>query len=300
MSRDVSERYFEPHGPPSDLALLLNELAHCIRRYVVVRVEQADTIALWIAHTHVVDAAETTPYLSIRSAEKRSGKSRLLEVLGLLVARPLMTANISDAALFRAITAQRPTLLFDEVDAIFGRNARDREDLRGLLNAGYRRGMRVYRMGGQQKTTLEEFEAFSPKALAGIGELPATVADRSVAILLKRKAPDEPVARFRRREVERATEPLLDRIHAWADANLDLLREARPEIPDALDDRAADGWEPLLAIADLAGGIWPERARWAAFRSRPVTSARTTRSAFACSPTAGRRSGRTTGSQPLS
>jgi hypothetical protein len=263
---DVSERYFEPEdsAAPDDGAALLDALAVFVRRYVVLRAEQGDAVALWIVHSHASDAAEATPYLSIRSAEKRSGKSLLLEVLGLLAARPLTTANISDAALFRAITAQHPTLLFDEVDAIFGPKARDREDLRGLLNAGYRRGGLVHRMGGAQKTTLEAFEVFCPKALAGIGRLPDTVADRSIALVLKRKSPRESVERFRRREVEQLAEPLDARVQAWADANLDALRRARPDIPDALNDRAADVWEPLLAIADHAGGGWPERARRAA------------------------------------
>jgi hypothetical protein len=266
LTFDVSERYFEPEDSAhSEGTALLDDLASFVRRYVVLRPEQADTVALWIVHSHAADAAETTPYLAITSPEKRSGKSRLLEVLGRLVARPLATANISDAALFRAIAAERPTLLFDEVDAIFGKGATDREDLRGLLNAGWRRGQFVHRIGGAQKTTLEAFEVFSPKALAGIGApLPDTVADRSITISLKRKAPGETVERFRRREVDEAAEPLQRGIEAWAEANLDALAEARPEIPDVLDDRAADGWEPLLAIADRAGGKWPERARQAA------------------------------------
>jgi hypothetical protein len=150
------------------------------------------------------------------------------------------------------------------VDAIFGKGRGEREDLRGLLNAGWRRGQRVYRIGGPQKATLEPFEVFCPKALAGIGRLPETVADRSIVIELKRKARSERVERFRIREIEKAAEPLRARVAEWAAAHIDVLTDARPELPDLLDDRAQDGWEPLLAIADTAKGEWPSRARHAA------------------------------------
>ncbi len=253
----------EPYVPPG-LADLLDELADYIRHYVVLRVEQAETVALWIAHAEVIEAFDTTPYLYVFSPMPRSGKSRLLEVIEVLVARPLATTNISDAALFRAITAERPTLLFDEIDATFGPKARDREDLRGLLDAGWRRGGLVRRMGGAQKTTLEAFEVFCPKVLAGIGRLPTTITDRAIPIEMKRKVPGETVARFRRREAKQSAEPLRLGLEAWAEESLDQLRDARPKLPDALDDRAQDFWEPLLAIADLAGGTWPERARQAA------------------------------------
>jgi hypothetical protein len=121
-------------------AVILEAVARFLRRFVVLSEAQQSAIALWVAHSYVNEAADTTPYLWITSAEQRSGKSRLLEVVELLVWKPLPTANISDAALYRAIAKMQPTPLFDEVDAIFSAKARDREDLRGLLNAGYRRG----------------------------------------------------------------------------------------------------------------------------------------------------------------
>jgi uncharacterized protein DUF3631 len=247
---DMAERAPRVEPPaPEDGAALLDDMATFLRRYVFMTPEQGQALALWIVHTHAVSAADVTPYLAIRSPEKRCGKSNLLMALGVLAARALSTANISDAALFRAINAERPTVLFDEVDAIFGKGRGEREDLRGLLNAGWRRGQRVYRIGGPQKTTLEPFEVFCPKALAGIGRLPETVADRSIVIELKRKARSERVERFRIREIEKAAEPLRARVAEWAAAHIDVLTDARPELPDLLDDRAQDGWEPLLAIA---------------------------------------------------
>ena len=144
---------------------------------------QADATTLWVAHTHAVDAAESTPYRAVTSAEKRSGKTRLREVLELLIHSALPAANISDAALFRAVEKLSPTLLLDEADAIF--RAREREDLHGMLNAGYRRGAVAYRMGGANNTTLEAFPVFCAKAFFGIGDfLPDTLADRAIPVRL--------------------------------------------------------------------------------------------------------------------
>jgi uncharacterized protein DUF3631 len=248
------------------VADLLDVVAIQLRRYVVLSPEQTAAVALWVFHTHVIDAAQATPYLSVHSAQKESGKSRLLEVLELLVRTPLPTANISDAALFRVISEQKPTLLFDEVDAIFGPKARDREDLRGMLNAGYRRGARVYRMGGNRMIELQAFEVFSAKALAGIGKLPDTIASRSIPIRLKRRAPSEAIERFRRREVEPTLELFRIELEKAAESLVDSLAGAHPELPDQLSDRAQDVWEPLFAIADMAGGEWAAKARHAAVK----------------------------------
>jgi hypothetical protein len=174
----------------------------------------------------------------------------------------LSASNISDAALFRAVAKQNPTLLLDEADAIF--KAREREDLRGLLNAGYRRGAVALRMGGANKTTLESFPVFCAKAFFGIGDfLPDTLTDRTIPIRLERRRLDEEVERFRIRDVEPEGWGLRDRLAEWLEPQLDYLRDVRPDLPLDLDDRAQDSWEPLLAIADLAGGGWPERARQA-------------------------------------
>jgi hypothetical protein len=232
-----------------------------VRRFVVLNDAQADAVALWIAHTHVIEAFGCTPYLAITSGEKRSGKTRLLEVLELVVREPLQTANISDAALFRVVGQKSPTLLLDEVDAIF--KSREREELRGLLNAGYRRGAEAHRMGGANNRTLETFPVFCPKAFAGIGDcLPDTISDRSIPIRLQRRRRDEHVERFRLRDVRPEGDTLADHLAAWLEPQHEYLAAERPDLPTELDDRAQDVWEPLLAIADLAG--WGSRARAAA------------------------------------
>jgi Protein of unknown function (DUF3631) len=246
------------------LASLLDELAAFVRRFVVVSPAQATAIALWIVHTHAFDAPDASPYLAVTSPEKRSGKSRLFEVLELLAANPWKVITPTEAVVFRKVDNDRPTLLLDEADAIFGRkNGENHEGLRALLNAGNRRGTFVPRCVGTSRS-LVSFSVFCPKAIAGIGDLPDTIADRAIPIRLKRKAKNEHAERFRRRDVEDEAERLYMDSSAWAEHAVPTLAEARPALPDELDDRAQDAWEPLLAIADLIGEEWPVRARAAA------------------------------------
>ena len=139
-----------------------------------------------------------TPYLAITSAEKQCGKTRLLEVLDLLVSNPWLTGKVSAACLIRKIDSQKPTLLLDESDAAFNGEKEYAEVLRGVLNTGHRRGGHASCCVGQGvNITFKDFHTFCPKAIAGIGKLPDTVADRSIPIRLKRRAPGEPVERFR-------------------------------------------------------------------------------------------------------
>jgi hypothetical protein len=163
------------------------------------------------------------------------------------------------------VAAEAPTLLLDESDAAFKDEREYAEALRGLLNAGHRRGgaaSLAIRKGNDFEVA--DFPVFCPKAIAGIGQLPGTVQDRAIRILLQRRRPGEPIERFRWREAREQGAPIRKALEGWAAAALPALAEARPDIPAQLDDRAADGWEPLLAIADLAGGDWPRRARQAA------------------------------------
>lgn len=243
-------------------AALLGEITALLRRFVVMSSAQARVVALWTVHTHLIAAADATPYLAVTSAEKRSGKTRLLEVLELLVANPWSTGRTSAATLARKIDADAPTSLLDESDAAFSGDKDYAEALRGVLNFGHRRGGKSTLCVGQGANIgFKDFSAFCPKAIAGIGKLPDTVADRSIPIRLERRAPGERVDRFRRREVEPQTDQIRQRLAALADLGVEVLTDARPDLPDELDDRALDGVEPLLAVAELAGGSWPVEAR---------------------------------------
>jgi hypothetical protein len=245
----------------STIADLLSTIADLIRHFIALSEAQARVIALWIAHTHVFEVAGATAYLAITSAEKRCGKTLLLEVLELLVARPWLTARCSAAVLPRKIDKGFPTLLLDESDTAFSGNRDYAEALRGILNSGHRRGGKATICVTRGKDiSPRDFGTFCPKAIAGIGELPDTVTDRSIPIRLKRARPGE-VERFRRRDVEGAFAEFQAELAAWAKENIEALREARPSLPDELTARQQDGAEPLLAIADVARGEWPEIAR---------------------------------------
>lgn len=261
------ERGAEPGRESEDGAALLDDVERFVRRFVVLGDQEAAALALWAAHTHALDAAEASPYIVLLSAERRCGKTRLVEALEPLVARPWRVVGASEAAVFRKLADEQPTLLLDEVDAIFSSASERTEPLRAILNAGNRRGAAVARcVGDGANLCVRDFEVFGAKLLAGIdtGRLPDTIRDRSILIRLRRRRQDEQVQRFFRRLVEPEAAALRDRLAAWTVAQLDVLRDARPDLPGELNDRLAEGWEPLLALADLAGGVWPGRARAAA------------------------------------
>lgn len=234
--------------------------------YVVLGDHERDAVALWVAHTYVMDAFDCTPYLSVESPERECGKTRLLELAAVLVHRPWSVSDVSAAALFRKIAAHKPTLLLDEVDAIFGGKSEYFEALRGVLNAGNRRGCSVARCVGEgAKQKVVDFPVFGPKVLAGIdrGTLPETIVGRSVMIEMRRKTREERVRRWRQARGARQAESIRDAFGEWARDAVDGLRRFEMDLTE-LSDRMAEAWEPLLAVADAAGGDWPERAKAAA------------------------------------
>lgn len=232
---------------------LVQDAAEFIGLYVIVTDAQRIVIALWAIHTHLVQHVEQTPYLSITSPDPECGKSRLLEVLHELVARPWMAVRPSEAVAYRNINDRRPTLLLDEVDTLFSpRQEGQHEGLRAILDAGHRRGATVPRAADFGKR-VEEFSPFCAKALAGIGSLPDSVARRSVYVRLQRKRKDEEVARFKRRDVAPVAAALRERMAAWAKSNGKRIGVARPDMPQDLSDRMEESCEVLVAIADACG-----------------------------------------------
>jgi len=222
---------------------------------------------LWVIHTHLMDAWESTPRVAFLSPEPASGKTRALEVTELLVPNPVEAVNVTPAYLFRKVgdDGSKPTILFDEIDTLFGPKARENEEIRGLLNAGHRRGAVAGRCVVKGKLIeTEEIPAYCAVALAGIGELPDTLISRAVVIRMRRRGPDEQLDSFRLRIHRPEGQTLRDRIDAWAGPVGRWIGTAYPDMPPGIEDRDADVWEPLLAVADATGGDWLERARVAA------------------------------------
>lgn len=248
-----------------DGADLLDDVARTIVRYVILPSTSALTaVVLWIAASHAIPAWNCAPRLVIRAPEKRCGKSRLLDMVEGMCHRPLMTTNASPSAVYRSIgkrASDPPTLLIDEADTIFGAKAGDNEDLRGLLNAGHQRNRPTLRYNAS-KDEVEDIETFAMAALAGIGVMPDTIEDRAAIIRMRRRAPGETVEPYRVRRDGPQLGELRARLNQWLTGHLDVLTAAAPDMP--LEDRAADTWEPLIAVADLAGGTWPRAARKAA------------------------------------
>jgi phage/plasmid primase-like uncharacterized protein len=246
---------------------ILDDIYTFLGRFVAYPSEHARVAhTLWIAHTHLMDKWESTPRIAFLSPEPGSGKTRALELTETLVPRPVEAVNVSAAYLFRKVSdeAGLPTILYDEIDCVFGPKAKENEDLRGLLNAGHRRGAVAGRCVVRGKTVeTEELPAFCAVALAGLGNLPDTILTRSVVIKMRRRMPSEQVEAYRRRIHASEGNALRDRLAAWG-VQIRPTMDLYPDMPPGVADRPADVWEALLAVADAAGGDWPTRARVAA------------------------------------
>jgi putative DNA primase/helicase len=254
----------QPWPDPVDGAEVLSAVAARFLLYVALPPGAADALALWVTHTHCYTAFIYTPRLNLCSPEKGCGKTLALDVVASLTPRALRTESITPAVLFRLVESCKPTLLLDEVDAYLN----EAEELRGLLNAGHKRGARAYRCEGDSNT-VRGFNAFAPAALAGIGHLPGTLHDRSIVIRLVRARPGEVLARFDSRRVETETE-LCRKLARWTADNFTRLETADPALPETAYNRLADNWRPLFAIAEAAGADWPARAA-AAFAALTTT-----------------------------
>ena len=252
-------RAVEPWPDPVDGAVLLEELAAAIERYVKLPLGGAVAASLWVLHGHAVEATFLSPILLITSPVYGCGKTSLLTVLCELVQRPLPTSNISPAALYRSIEKYQPVLLIDEADSF----AKLSEELRNILNAGHTRAMTyVVRTTGDDHEPIT-FSTFGPKVLAAIGKMPPTIVSRSIQIKLKRLAVGESVEQVRLDRLDHL-KPVAQRAMRWAIDHIEQLRAADPDVPSTLRNRHADNWRVLFAIADAVGGDWPRRARHAA------------------------------------
>lgn len=240
---------------------LLQELSHTFKRFAILP-EHADTVlALWVIFTWLIDNVGVSPILAISSPEKRCGKTTVISILGNLVCKPILASNISAAALFRTIELWKPTIIIDEADTFI----RDSDELRGIINSGHTRPTAyVIRTTGDDHTP-KQFSTWGAKAIAIIGSLPDTLHDRSIVIQLRRKLTNEKTEKLRHASPHLFNE-LQRKLLRFANDHAQSIENSRPNFPESIriSDRALDNWEPLLAIAKLAGNTWMEKVYQAA------------------------------------
>ena len=194
--------------------------------------------------------------LAATSPAPQCGKTTLLTFLSATTARPLSSSNLTASIVFRAVEKWKPTLLIDEADTFLG----EKDELRGVLNSGHNRGSAYVLRSVGEDYEPKRFCTWSPKAIALIGKLPPTLSSRSIHIRLRRKAQSERIVELRADRLRHLV-PLSQKAARFAADNAISLHATEPKMPDELYGRAADNWRPLIAIADVAGGKWPERAR---------------------------------------
>jgi putative DNA primase/helicase len=247
----------EPWPAPIDAAEVLNEVSETFSRYIILPPGGADALALWAAFTHALDAFEFSPRLTITSPQKRCAKSRLLFLLSYLANKRLVASGISAAAMFRVIQQASPTMFIDEADTFMSGN----EDMRGVINSGHaREGAKFVRCDGDDNDP-REYSTWAAVAIAMIGKPADTIVDRSIVIEMRRKLKSEKIEKLPRRNKAAFFEPLRRKLRRLANDHADFLSNYDPDMPDALNDRAQDNWSVLFAIAEAAGGDWPQRAR---------------------------------------
>nr|WP_243703133.1 DUF3631 domain-containing protein [Mycobacterium marinum] len=271
ISNNKSSPVSAPKPPPAQPvngAELLDDIRDFLARFVVYPNPHGLVAhVLWIVHTWLMCCWESTPRMAFLSPEPGSGKSRALEVTEPLIPNPVHAVNTTSAYLFRKVadSGGKPTILYDEIDTVFGPRAKENEDIRGMLNAGHRKGAKAGRCVVRGKNIeTEELDAYCAVMLAGLDDLPDTLMSRSIVNRMQRRAPTEPVEPWRPRINGPKAEALRQRIEAWADSVRDRAGGLWPEMPPGVQDRDADVWEAPLAVAELAGGHWPETARVAA------------------------------------
>jgi hypothetical protein len=306
-----TEVRFEPVVPwpePVKADEVLDQLEGVMKRYVVLPCWGAETMALWTLHTYAFHLREVSTYLGVESPAPRCGKTTLMGVISRVGFRTIAFAHINPAGVFRAIHEHQPTLLIDETDMFLHKNT----ELKGILNAGYTKQTAfVIRVGAQRRfdaaavprnsearsrevhgngsgeqngktqksegevsggPKLERFSCWCPKVIAKIGQLPSVLADRCIILRMERKAQEEECEELRDLEEEGRT--LRRKCARFVIDHEEAIRAARPKAPAGLNNRAADVWEPLFVLADLAGGSWPERARLAAIELSARTEER--------------------------
>jgi putative DNA primase/helicase len=261
----------EPWPEPVQLGAVLDDMVEAILRYVVVDREQARAAALWAAGTFFLDHFAVYPLAIINAPERACAKTLFQTVIGRMVRRPLQASNATASALFRAVEKMQATILMDECDTFF----KERAELHGMINAGYARSGFVLRTEASGDSyEPRAYSVYSAKSVAGIAlerHLPDATMSRGVVFNMRRKLRDESVERFRYAQ-EATFADIRSKLMRASQDDAERVAQARPPLPDSLNDREQDNWEPLLSLASCAGAGWLDRANAAALALTPKDS----------------------------
>ena len=245
----------QPWPDPVNGEELLTSIYNILFDHIVCDDEVILAATLWCAMTWFIEDINYAPIAVITAPEKRCGKSQMLNLMGRFSKRPLSVSHISAAALYRVVDYDTPTLLIDEADTFLSRN----HDLRGILNSGYARASAfVMRSSGNGRP--EMYSTWGAKAICGIGNMPGTIMDRAIVLSLKRKLPSDRIKKVRTARPSLFGD-VVSKLARWSGDHGGDIRTARPTTISTMDDREQDNWEPLFAIADLAGDRWSVDAR---------------------------------------
>lgn len=250
------------HTPPATRPgyEVLNEADAFLSRFAAFPSDASrHAVVLWSAHTHAVNAFPASGRLAVLSDQPASGKTRVLELAGLISHDATLETDPTGPALTALISQRQPTVLLDEVDQIWGRaGGESHRQLRSILNSGYRKGATVSRRAGGAYV---QYEVYAAVAFAGLGILPDTLMSRSIVIRMAQRRPEQEIEHFSSRIHTAIGISIGEAVGSWARSVTLDLANAWPVVPDGVRDRQEEVWSPLLAIAEIAGGDWPERAR---------------------------------------
>lgn len=249
-----------PMGSMVNPDMLMQKAIDLVKTYVVISDHSALAVSLWCFLTWCYKEFDRCPLLLINAPEKACGKTQLLKIVGKMTFRPLETANVTMAALFRVVDEYGPTMLIDEADTFMN----GRGEMAGIINSGYESDGYVLRSDTDTKGNISpcSYKVYGPKVLAGIGlerHLPDATMSRGIQVPMKRKTKADTVQRLRSADPQHFAFVRTGILRFVLD-NQDALANTTLELPEQLGDRQQDCWEPLLIIAHCLGPKWYAKA----------------------------------------
>jgi len=239
---------------PVEGQALFDDVQRFVERYVALPVGASVVLTAWVIASWVHKIFDAFPLLALTSPEKQCGKTRCQEVIECLVQRPVRTANLSEAVLFRMIERYNPTLMIDEAQVLSRPNSERGQALHDLLCSANRRGAKVFRCVGARRDEIKGFSVCCPIVISAIGSIGEVLEDRCIVIRMQRRKPNETIERFLQSRAMEESEFLRSRTLRWARDNEETIQSAYESTQPLhfVSDRAAEHWLSLQAVISVA------------------------------------------------